>query len=1181
MKLLRLQMQGFKSFADKTEITFSDGITVLIGPNGCGKSNVSDAVRWALGEQNVRMLRGQKSEDIIFSGTENRRQKNAAEVTLVFDNSDHELTVDAAEVSVTRRLLRNGDSEFFLNRRACRLKDIHELFANTGIGRASLAIIGQNRVDQVLSARPEERRLIFEEVAGITRFRMRKTDGLRRLDATQQNMERVRDLTALLDEQLAEMSGAAEKARRYRKLMEKERTGKASESLLRMTSLRRMLSRYENEHRSFIDKETKQRTLIASHDADRAVMNEELEAAEKKLQEAAGKAASLQRAAEAIRGDYRVREESLTHAAEECARLAEEKKSAEAHLKETEESLRQMKEQDGISGQMLSSIREELETARNAKTAADAAYEAAEAVQKEIRETYRAEEAEQIRLSSEISHRTEEIERLKSAGEQAERISRELQEGAYALAASCRQMSEREKELAEEVRSAEQAGKEASEQLRQGQSALAAAKKQENQTLMHQNQVRTRREYLEKADREYASFSNTSKTVLKSRASWSSHVEGAVGTLLSVPADYTAAVEVALGGAVSHIVTDTSQAAREIIRWLKTEQAGRTTFYPLDAVKGRGTGESERKATGEKGIRGIAADLVSYDRRYHALFQALLGRVLIADTLEEAAETARKYGYRLRIVTMDGQVVNPGGSMTGGSMRKKENTFFGRRKEIEDLKEEEKKTEERLEQAVSERKNYEAICRRAEEEAEAQRHRRQEAQIAAAALTGQKGGAERTLRKQEEQLRQNREAAADTKERLRTERERLASAEKQRENRQQHPAARPDEDSLLPLKQACTDAEQTMLQAHIKATKAESEGAYRKKTIADAEEQAEEQSRLIEQIGKTISAQEEKQERLKEETAELSRKFDEAESAATASGKESETLQQQREDLFSRQQGDALHWKKLQEELLEIQKQTADRENRIDTLKQQITEERGKLEAAGLEEATAEEIRMPGNMQEIQKQLSGIRSEIESLGPVNPNAEAEYEEQNKRRQFYEQQLQDLDKAKQGLETVIRQLDTTMEAQFKETFTAVNAEFQRIVQIMFRGGSAGLELTDPEHILESGVEILIRMPGKKQQPLSLLSGGERALTVIALLISFLAYRPAPFCFFDEIDAALDDANAERFSTLISEYKKKSQFIIISHRKKTMEFADTLQGITMQEKGVSSLITVHMGDYIKEE
>ncbi len=1177
MRLLKLVLSGFKSFADRTEIVFPEGITMIVGPNGCGKSNISDAVRWVLGEQNVRNLRGQRTEDIIFSGSVSRKAKNGAEVTMVLDNAAHELSPDSAEVSVTRRVLRNGDSEFFINQRACRLRDIQELFANTGLGRGSLAIIGQNRVDRILSARPEERRQIFEEVAGISRYRMQKEDGLSKLKRTSDNMDRVKDLMAVLSEQLAPMKEAAEKAKALHTLALEKQALEATDILQRLASVRKSIERRQAELAEAADAKAAAETKLSVLEAARAEIELRCTGLDDTYRRLSEKIADGQREEERLRGDYRVKETEISHIREEVDRLSET-------LADNRQNLTDLAADIEEAAAELAEAKKNLAAATEALTQAETEKQEAERVAKAAEEEYRVQmealRERQIlreRHTRDLSFAETEKERLASLLQEQDAARRQAEEQLSACRSQLAELTkkhEAEKEETETLSAKEaetsQAAKKAAEESFALLSRFNAAKSALAQLVSH-------REYLERTEKEQANFSHASRSVLRADEAWQDGVWGALGDLIRVPEAYTDAAEAILGAMVSHIVTDTQETAAEIIRWMKQNRVGRTTFYPLDAMKPRLRDERERQAASEPGVLGIAADLFTADAALSDLKRALFGRILIVEDLDVGKKLARKYQFQLHIVTRDGQMLRPGGAMTGGSLQKRENTFFGRKREIAALYKEQKIKEKELADWEAKRREAEEEAARLSELGSTLRERWQQKQTELAAdaaraeaLSREEKTAEAAAQRFAETLEKLREEAAQNETKLAA----LSAALSQMsETEETLPTGQEEASRRL--------AEMTARVTELSVSKVRAEEALRRaeETCGDRETERQELVSEIAAAEKQIAVRTEEETKALAVLAEWNAQFEAARLAREAVAREREGLESGKSAALAERNENETSRREAQAALLAAETAQTEKTLQLETAQRREEEEQANLRILGFSEAEAQAVRRPESARDVSEKLAKIRADMDALGLVNPNAEAEYEAARERYQNYETQSQDLAKAAAGLEKVIAGIDAAMAKEFTEAFAKINQEFGRIMGIMFPGGRGKLELTDAANPLECGVEMYLDLPGKKRQPMTLMSGGERALTVIALLISFLAFRPAPFCFVDEIDAALDDANVERFSRLMAEYKKRSQFIVITHRKKTMEFADTLQGVTMGEKGVSALVTVEMKDYVE--
>lgn len=1180
MKLIRLILQGFKSFADRTTIDFAEGMTVIVGPNGCGKSNISDAVRWVLGEQNVRNIRGQKAEDIIFSGSEKRKAKNAAMVSLILDNSGHELPLDTAEVSITRKIFRNGDSEFYINKRSCRLKDIQELLANTGIGKGSMVIIGQNQVDRILSARPEERRVIFEEVAGISKYRMKKVDGLRKLEKASANTERVLDLKAVMEEQSEPLRVEAEKARKYCALQKEKKTGAVTAALLKLSAARRMMARYENDQIRLEEKKQEAMARLEEVGRLQKQLENEMGGHQKALSAASGELADKKAQAEQLRGDCRVQEENLKHASEELNRLTEQREDEQQARLECREDHEACREELEAVQAELQSGREHLETIKQQKEILEEKLLASKAEYARQLQATQESIAQHERLVQEKNHREEDKDRLAGEAQAHEMRWKVLEEECSKLKEEKAELTRKHLELEAKLSQLTEKGKEDAAARDKAENIRYEMLRRLNERQAEEKQVQLRRKDLEKQMEEHVNFSHTTRTVLQASEAWSQHIIGPLGELIRVPEKYTAAAEIALGSMISNLVVDTSETAQTIISWLKNRHAGRTTFYPLDSMSGYPVREILQAAR-EPGICGIAASLFEHDEKISGIMQSILGRILIAEDMDAARRTAKKYRYRFRIVTLDGQVVNAGGSMTGGSMRKKDNTYFGRKSEIKKLAAKEKALHEEIGQQRAAKEKQDALCESLLAAITREREEWQNRSIEAASMKTRLEGMEKELAGKEETAQMEKNSL----EMARSQWEQADQACRQLCEQLEHaqkPGKQPEKDEKSAQLQDKVNAlNEQITDARVQLTRAESNVAQKQKEINKLVEVDEESGRTLERLQEAIEKKKQVVLDINVRLKAQKKQCEEADQHWKVMEQKRQILEQQAGDFSRRRIALDEDWKKVQAQYAEADSRMSGLDARLESFRNDESRELDTLTSMGLTEKTAESFRIKGSGEDIKKMLASVEKRIAELGNVNPQGEAEYEEHMEKLAFYDKQLDDLRKSEEGLQKIVHEIDDAMTAQFKQAFAKINVEFGRIMKVMFRGGKGHLDLTDKVNPLNGGIELYLQLPGKKTQSLTLMSGGERALTVCALLLSFMAYSPAPFCFLDEIDAALDDANVERYGRMIEDYKKKTQFIIISHRKKTMEFADTLQGVTMAEKGVSSLITVRVSDYIKEE
>ncbi|WP_337653696.1 chromosome segregation protein SMC [Allisonella histaminiformans] len=1180
MKLIRLILQGFKSFADRTTIDFAEGMTVIVGPNGCGKSNISDAVRWVLGEQNVRNIRGQKAEDIIFSGSEKRKAKNAAMVSLILDNSGHELPLDTAEVSITRKIFRNGDSEFYINKRSCRLKDIQELLANTGIGKGSMVIIGQNQVDRILSARPEERRVIFEEVAGISKYRMKKVDGLRKLEKASANTERVLDLKAVMEEQSEPLRVEAEKARKYCALQKEKKTGAVTAALLKLSAARRMMARYENDQIRLEEKKQEAMARLEEVGRLQKQLENEMGGHQKALSAASGELADKKAQAEQLRGDCRVQEENLKHASEELNRLTEQREDEQQARLECREDHEACREELEAVQAELQSGREHLEAIKQQKELLEEKLLASKAEYARQLQATQESIAQHERLVQEKNHREEDKNRLAGEAQAHEMRWKVLEEECSKLKEEKAELTRKHLELEAKLSQLTEKGKEDAAARDKAENIRYEMLRRLNERQAEEKQVQLRRKDLEKQMEEHVNFSHTTRTVLQASEAWSQHIIGPLGELIRVPEKYTAAAEIALGSMISNLVVDTSETAQTIISWLKNRHAGRTTFYPLDSMSGYPVREILQAAR-EPGICGIAASLFEHDEKISGIMQSILGRILIAEDMDAARRTAKKYRYRFRIVTLDGQVVNAGGSMTGGSMRKKDNTYFGRKSEIKKLAAKEKALHEEIGQQRAAKEKQDALCESLLAAITREREEWQNRSIEAASMKTRLEGMEKELAGKEETAQMEKNSL----EMARSQWEQADQACRQLCEQLKHaqkPGKQPEKDEKSAQLQDKVNAlNEQITDARVQLTRAESNVAQKQEEINKLVETDEESGRTLERLQEAIEKKKQAVSDINVRLKAQKKQCEEADQHWKVMEQKRQILEQQAGDFSRRRIALDEDWKKVQAQYAEADSRMSGLDARLESFRNDESRELDTLTSMGLTEKTAESFRIKGSGEDIKKMLASVEKRIAELGNVNPQGEAEYEEHMEKLAFYDKQLDDLRKSEEGLQKIVHEIDDAMTAQFKQAFAKINVEFGRIMKVMFRGGKGHLDLTDKVNPLNGGIELYLQLPGKKTQSLTLMSGGERALTVCALLLSFMAYSPAPFCFLDEIDAALDDANVERYGRMIEDYKKKTQFIIISHRKKTMEFADTLQGVTMAEKGVSSLITVRVSDYIKEE
>ena len=1179
LQLKRLETYGFKSFADKIEIDFDKGITAIVGPNGSGKSNITDAIRWVLGEQNVRNLRGTKAEDIIFTGSAARRALGVAEVSLVFDN-DGTLPVDFKEVVITRRLFRSGESEFYINKGRCRLKDIYNLFADTGLGHDGMSIIGQNKIDEILNSKPEERRLFFEETAGITKYRNRKRESVRKLEDTEKNLVRVTDILQEIDNQLEPLAASAAKTREYNELQEDYKNCRLTEIHHKYTKLSETAAKQAGELQDSQDQVTAAETSVRLTELRKEELGKEILDLDHSLQELAEKNNALRDKIEGASSEIQVLEErgrqskaakerilaqraalekEADTARQELGQLAADKEQRAVELSGAEENLAKQKEASAALAQKLREQRElcsGLDSQREALT-------------KKLMEK----QNELLLIERDIENST------------ADRESRETEAQTAATGLAALEAELQEQTTALEQAAQEQAGQEADReagrtQLQQAETEAARIQEERVKNRQELHAADSKLQFLRNMQQSYEGFGRAAKAVLKSQATWAGGVCGAVAELLQVPQQYITAIETALGSSQQNVVAEDTNTAKAAIAFLKKERLGRVTFLPLQSIVVRTVSNGpERQDTG---VIGYANEIVGTDAKYKKIADFLLSRTLVVDTLDHALALAKKHGYRLRIVTLEGELLNPGGSLSGGSQQHREASFLNRGGEISAL---EQKTaelsaaEKRLEQeqmtAATARQAAADQLTKVEQMLQALAVRSAELRVARERLQAEKS--EKAV-----QLDQLQKLAAEFQQSFaKAQEQRVAAARQVRELETEQAAlqAKVDEarEVFADLDQDADDLGKYINDCEVNRTVLEQEllrsqerALLKQRELEKAQEGA---ARTVEEEKSLENGREESQQRLQSLRAEN----EEWQGLYDAGQKE-------HKDVYAKRMAKLVESQNNDQAARDAARKLSSLQNRLHQLELAASQVKFSLEQCaeqlladyGLTPERAAECALELSPAAVRQHMQTLEKKMADLGPVNPNAVQEYEELSKRSEFMQKQSRDLIAAKDNLLDILREMDITMTKQFKEAFQKINTYFGEIFVKLFGGGEARILLTDEANVLEAGVEIEVQLPEKKRQNLSALSGGERALTVIALLFSFLRYRPSPFSVLDEIDAPLDEANISRFGSFLRDYAAQTQFIIVTHRKGTMEAADAMYGVTIEDAGVSKILSVRLNE-----
>ena len=1180
MRLKSFSTYGFKSFADKTELTFDKGITAVVGPNGSGKSNISDAIRWVLGEQSAKYLRGSKMEDVIFSGSGKRRALGVAEVTVDFDNSDRTLPLDFEQVSLTRRIFRSGESEYAINKKSCRLKDIIDLMADTGLGKGSMSIIGQNKIDEVLNSRPEDRRSLFEEAAGIAKYRLRKKDAVRKLDDTANNLTRINDIRSEVDAQVEPLAQAAAKTQQFNELSEELRRCRLSVLLRRLDALEET-GRELQAKKEAAGAYSEQAAKVGSMQAEAVKVQQELD----KLAEAYNKLQddikNRETALEKLRGDQKVLDERVSQNEKAGERLVQRNERLEQQVREQEARMQELAaEFDAVEKRhaVADGAVKQLQAQRDEQSAK---LEEAKRNDEQAQSQFFSGMQELINLRNELHNLEQEQEQrarrreaLKKSIEEAEAADRQAQEQYNSLLeqqSQCAHGMELVRKKGEELHSAYDAG----------QKELQAVRSSQQQCQRQLTAAETREQSLKRLQQSYEGFSYGIKAVLKAQEPWREQVVGVAAELLQVEDKYVAAIETALGEGAQNLVMRSANAAKEAIGFLKRTGSGRATFLPLDTVQRRGPNREEEALAKLPGILGYAVDLIGFKPEAENAVRFLLGRVLIAENIDAALAAAKAGRYRLRVVTLDGDVVNAGGSMSGGSKKHKEG-YLSRNVEIA--------------QAAAQVKLLHAEMLSWQEKLEeleaTEGNQKEQLQQLAAQLRQQQLKADR--------LKLNLEQVQQQKTR---DNERLLLLLDDRSNITAAYMANRDKVKELRTAVAEREGQDTEAKELLDSLKKEiakygSAVTALDNQLQDAKITLQTSAARTQDISKAMHSLDQDTLRLQEEIAANGREQERRQQEIADCDVQKQKLQQQSDELlaqlqqilggkddFAQERGSLLDKQQdIEKEIAGLRKQVNDSEAQLKQteldlarhesncghIREQLQQDYQLDEAAARGQDFAELQEM--NLAALQKQESRLTLQIADLGPINAAAIEEYNAVKERSEFLCKQYNDLCTAKENLEAVIAEINSGMTKRFKEAFAKINEYFAQCYVKIFGGGTAVLRLTEPDNLLDSGIDIDVQPPGKKLQSLYLMSGGERALTVIALLFALLSYQPSPFCILDEIDAPLDDANIQRFADFLRDYAGNTQFIVITHRKGTMECADIMYGVTMEESGVSKLLSV---------
>lgn len=1186
MLLQSLELQGFKTFPDKTTLTFHNGITAVVGPNGSGKSNISDAVRWVLGEQSAHALRCTKMEDVIFSGTPSRKALGFAEVTLNIENADRALPFDADSVAVTRRYYRSGDSEYLINGASVRLKDINELFMDTGLGRDGYSMIGQGRIDSIVAAKSEDRREIFEEAAGISRFRYRKEESERRLAQAEENLLRLKDILSELEARLGPLKEQSEKAKQYL----------AWSAEKRKLEIGLWLGTLEKSGQTLREHEDKISVARAQYDAAEQAVN----ALESKIEqtfnesnqcaaqtdETRKRGAELEEGAAKKDGEISVLRNDIRHNGENIARIQNE---IEQNRLSGGDMDREIAEKTNQIAEKQESIKErdaryaecsaELERLRRGMDESAAKIDDLRRNAAELTSRATAAKMEETTASSSAAEIALRLSAVNASEKQKEEQADEHKQKAEELAAGLKAAEERLEGLANAARGCEL-------RLETRRSRAEEARKERDRLALDAEDRARRAGLLEDLERNLEGFSQSVKAVMKEAARGAlTGVHGPVSRLMRVPGRYAVAIETALGAAMQNLVVGNEQDAKRAIALLKERGAGRATFLPLSTIRGRLLQENGLSACA--GFVGIASELCSCEAPYRGVVQSLLGRVAVAENLDFAVDIARKFSYRFRIVTLDGQVVNAGGSLTGGSLARNSG-LLSRASEIEKLRAQASELKTRADAAAENWKKAQAEAAQAEASLTAARaelstareervrteseHRRvlsdwQAARNDLAALRKERDAAAARLEEQKAVQADARSRASELEEQaeaLRKEQEALSGSSTEL-NRRCEALGEQLRTTDLDRLAAKKDAE-SLAAAVEELEKRKREHAGR---AGDLLREMEAARTSTEELNRRISSLEEEARAMRADAEQTARE------AEALNGRRME-LEKRSAELRAQERDKTGEKEKIGHDLALMEERRANLQKEYDEIIAKLWEEY-ELTRREAEKELGENRQDPA---EAKRRLAEVRGSIKALGAVNVSAVEEYGEVSERYEFLTAQVADVEKSRDELGKLINGLTNQMRDLFSERFRQINENFLQTFRDLFGGGKASLSLSNPEDVLTSGIEIAVQPPGKIVTHLESLSGGEKALVAIALYFAIMKVNPPPFCILDEIEAALDDVNVDRFAAYLRRMTPKTQFILITHRRGSMEEADVLYGVTMQDEGVSKLLEMPVAELEKK-
>lgn len=1179
--LKRIEMQGFKSFVDKTNLEFVNGATAVVGPNGSGKSNISDAIRWVIGEMSAKSLRGSNMQDVIFAGTETRKPVNYAEVSLVLDNSTHVFDIDFDEVIVTRRLFRSGESVYQINKANCRLKDIHELFMDTGLGRDGYSIIGQGNVSQILSTKAEDRRSLFEEAAGIAKYKYKKDEAQKKLANAEENLVRINDITLELESQLNPLKNQSEKARKYLELYGEFKTLDVNLSLVTLDKNKisledadKQYASVEDELNALREQESETEAKISALYEEQKKRDEEKTARNDLLIENESRNMSNENEISMAENNIKNNNLMLKRIDDEIAGINEKNKERETQIDEINKFISETEAEAQEMLAVFDSVQEE-----NSEIAKqqEELHTRIEKLKGDAIEKLNYAASQKANITGIENLRASFLER-KEAVESEIRTNRTGVENTVAEIEEDTRQIEQKKEKLEKIKASVETRQNSANNLQSQLNEIVAKINEMNADYQAKT---SKKRMLESMENDYAGFAKSVKAVLKADELKRNLIYGTVSGLIDVNKEYAVAIETALGGTMQNIIVESEDDAKAAITYLRKSGEGRATFLPITSVKGRVL-DNENEVRSCQGYIGLAYELVSYDKKYDGVIKSLLGRVAVVDNIDNAIALSKKFGYKFKTVTVEGDVLNAGGSMSGGSVNK-QSGFLSRAAEIKTLAQEITEIASKLKKEQDEKEqktndlnminnqlsSYIPLMREYEDEI-----LRLENTCEHLKNSLESGG--NAQKNYESELLQIEKHLSESSEEIAVLLSKVRSLENESAKLQEEIEALEEEyEKIVLLKE---NKSQDIMEQTMKLASMQKDVQLGRDNIKDLQNQIESAKADISEKEKDKANICEENKRLSNEKEDKIKLTEEIKKLSDEYREQIKAIDEQKANIVDTLKNIQNSNKDLTDKLLNLQQELS----RVDAKRIKLNMERENIlnrlwDEYELTYSAAEEIKTEVEDEKASfKRLGELKSGIKALGSVNMDAIEEYKAVKERYEFLSAQKADLEKSKNNLNEIIDSMQELMQEHFGTQFNSISESFSQVFTELFGGGRGKLYLTDPDNMLESGIEIEVQLPGKGLQNINLYSGGEKSFIAIALLFAILKVKPTPFCILDEIDAALDDVNVSRFATYLKNYTDQTQFIVITHRRGTMEAANILYGVTMQEKGVSKLLSLQIDD-----